>query len=183
MHDPLRASYTGHYRRGLIALLEVLEFRSNNTRHRPVIDALALIRRYAAAGNLTYYPLGESVPTHRGTTGDWSSLIYRTDTRGRDRVTRMVYEVATFQALRAQLRCKEIWVVGADSWRNPEQDLPADFEQRRAENYPELRNRWTRACSSSSCAPRWSPPWTSWIPRYQGWTGWRSPTAPPGRSA
>lgn len=27
----LKASYTGHYRRGLIALLEVLEFRSNNT--------------------------------------------------------------------------------------------------------------------------------------------------------
>lgn len=135
----LRASYTGHYRRGLVALLEVLEFRSNNTTHRPVIDALALIRRYAAAGNLTYYPLEEWVPTHRGTTGDWSGLIYRTDTRGRDRVTRMVYEVATFQALREQLRCKEIWVVGADSWRNPEHDLPTDFDQRRQENYRELR--------------------------------------------
>ncbi len=59
----LRSSYTGHYRRGLIAPLEVLEFRSNNTTHRPVIDALALISRYAKAGNLTYYPLGETVPT------------------------------------------------------------------------------------------------------------------------
>jgi hypothetical protein len=49
----LRSSYTGHYRRGLIALLEVLEFRSNNTSHRPVIEALQLIRRYAKAGNLT----------------------------------------------------------------------------------------------------------------------------------
>ena len=135
----LRASYTGHYRRGLVALLQVLEFRSNNTAHQPVIDALALVRRYATAGNLTYYPLGEAVPTHRGTSGDWSQLIYRTDTRGRERVTRMVYEVATFQALREQLRCKEIWVVGADSWRNPEQDLPADFEDRREENYRELR--------------------------------------------
>jgi hypothetical protein len=66
----LRASYTGHYRRGLIALLEVLEFRSNNTAHRPVIEALTLIGRYAKAGNLTYYPLGESVPPHRGATGD-----------------------------------------------------------------------------------------------------------------
>jgi hypothetical protein len=47
----LRASYTGHYRRGLIALLEVLEFRSNNSAHRPVIDALGLISRYAKAGN------------------------------------------------------------------------------------------------------------------------------------
>ena len=29
-----------------------------------------------------------------------------------------------FQALREQLRCKEIWVVGADRWRNPDEDLP-----------------------------------------------------------
>ena len=135
----LRASYTGHYRRGLIALLGVLDFRSNNTAHRPVIDALALITRYARAGNLTYYPLGEAVPVHRGATGDWSDLVYRADTRGRERVTRMVYEVVTFQALREQLRCKEIWVVGAESWRNPDEDLPADFEQRRGENYGGLR--------------------------------------------
>ncbi|MGH3518504.1 MAG: Tn3 family transposase [Haloechinothrix sp.] len=135
----LKASYTGHYRRGLIALLEVLEFRSNNTAHHPVIDALTLIGRYAKAGNLTYYPLGENVPAHRGATGDWSDLVYRTDTKGRRRVARMVYEVVTFQALREQLRCKEIWVVGADSWRNPDEDLPADFEERRADNYRELR--------------------------------------------
>lgn len=51
----------------------------------------------------------------------------------------MVYEVVTFQALREQLRCKEIWVVGADPWRNPDEDLPQDFEQRRRENYRELR--------------------------------------------
>jgi hypothetical protein len=36
----LRASYTNHYRVGLIKLLDVLEFRSNNTTHRPVLDAL-----------------------------------------------------------------------------------------------------------------------------------------------
>jgi hypothetical protein len=35
----LRASYTNHYRRGLIQLLGVLEFHSSNTTHRPVIEA------------------------------------------------------------------------------------------------------------------------------------------------
>jgi hypothetical protein len=65
--------------------------------------------------------------------------VYQTDKRGKQRVTRMVYEVCTFQALREQLRCKEIWVVGADKWRNPAEDLPTDFEQRRAEHYEALR--------------------------------------------
>jgi hypothetical protein len=44
----LKASYTNHYRRGLLKLLEVLEFASSNTAHRPVIDAIALLRRYVA---------------------------------------------------------------------------------------------------------------------------------------
>ncbi|MFB9682048.1 Tn3 family transposase [Streptosporangium vulgare] len=134
----LKASYTNHYRRGLIELLQVLEFRSNNTVHQPVIDALTLVQRYAKAGNTTY-PLGESAPEHKGTLKDWAELVYRTDTRGRRRVARMVYEVATFQTLREQLRCKEVWVVGADRWRNPDEDLPTDFESRRAEHYGELR--------------------------------------------
>jgi hypothetical protein len=36
----------------------VLEFRSNNTAHQPVIDALALIVRYAHSTG-QYYPAGE----------------------------------------------------------------------------------------------------------------------------
>lgn len=50
----LQASYTGHYRRGLIKLLEVLEFRTGSSACQPVIEALALIRRHAGAGSLTY---------------------------------------------------------------------------------------------------------------------------------
>ncbi len=134
----LKASYTNHYRRGLIELLQVLEFRSNNSAHRPVIEALDLVERYAKAGNTTYYPLGEHVPEHRGASGQWAEVVRRDDKRGRTRTVRMVYEVATFQALREQLRCKEVWVVGAGRWRNPDEDLPADFETRRAEHYTEL---------------------------------------------
>ena len=134
----LKASYTNHYRRGLIELLEVLEFRSSNTTHRPVLEALELVARHAGSG-LTYYPLGERVPTHKGVAGDWEHLAYRTDDRGRQRVVRSAYEIGTFQALRDRLRCKEIWVEGADRWRNPDDDLPADFEDRRGEHYAALR--------------------------------------------
>lgn len=35
-------------------------------------------------------------------------------------------------------RCKEIWVEGADRWRNPEHDLPADFDDRRTHYYAQL---------------------------------------------
>ncbi|WP_152990261.1 hypothetical protein [Sphaerimonospora mesophila] len=95
--------------------------------------------RWSSPGNTAYYPLGETAPEHKGALEGWAALVYRTDTRGRRRVARMVYEVATFQTLREQPRCKEIVVVGADRWRNPDEDLPTDFESRRAEHYREPR--------------------------------------------
>ena len=70
---------------------------------------------------------------------DWRALAYKQDGRGRQRVLRMIYEIASFQALRDRLRCKEIWVVGADRWRNPDEDLPSDFQQRRGEHYKALQ--------------------------------------------
>lgn len=81
----LKASYTNHYRAGLIKLLDVLEFRSNNT-HHPVLDALELVARHASTGNLRYYPVDEHIPTHRGLGADWDALVHKTDTRGRRRV-------------------------------------------------------------------------------------------------
>ncbi|CAL9595187.1 Tn3 family transposase ISNpu13 [Streptomyces sp. enrichment culture] len=135
----LEASYANHYRRGLIRLLDVLEFRSSDHTHQPVIEAPALVARYAAAGNTTYYPLGETVPVHRAVGGDRAEVVRRTDKRGRRRVVRTVYEVVAFRALRDQLECKEIRVVGADKWRNPDEDPPQDFAERREENYRELR--------------------------------------------
>jgi hypothetical protein len=66
----------------------------------------------------------------------------------------MVYEVATLQALRDALRCKEIWVVGADRWRDPDQDLPVDYPQRRIEHTARCAGPWTRLGSSTSCASR-----------------------------
>jgi TnpA family transposase len=134
----LKASYSHHYRRGLVELLDVLEFRSNNATHRPVLDALDLIKRHAD-GRLTYYPAGESVPTHKGLLGDWATLVFTDTGKAGRRVVRSVYEICTFQALRERLRCKEIWVVGADKWRNPEQDLPQDFEAHRSAHYAALR--------------------------------------------
>ena len=42
------------------------------------------------------------------------------------------------QALREKVRTKEIWVVGANRFRNPDDDLPTDFEQNRATYYNAL---------------------------------------------
>jgi TnpA family transposase len=133
----LRASYRHHYRRMLPAILEALEFRSNNALHRPVIEALELVKRFVGSAH-RLYPPNEQVPIDGVVRPGWRELVVQVDSRGRERVDRINYEISVLQALRDGLRSKEIWVVGANRYRNPDQDLPADFEARREVYYSEL---------------------------------------------
>src|SRR4029077_15445800 len=133
----IRNSYHGHYRRMALKLLFALEFRSNNDHHRPVMQALELVKRFADTKVHTF-PADEEVPLDGVVRGLWRDAVVEKDVAGRNRVNRITYEVAVLEALREQLRCKEIWVVGANRYRNPDEDLPADFEANRDEYYKAL---------------------------------------------
>jgi TnpA family transposase len=133
----IRNSYSGHYRRMVPQLLETLTFRSNNEVHQPVIRALELVKRYADT-KLRIFPIEERVPLESVVRGLWREAVVETDSQGRSRVNRITYEICVFEALREQLRCKEIWVVGANRYRNPDEDLPTDFEAQRTSYYQAL---------------------------------------------
>ena len=133
----IRNSYQGHYRRMVPALLAALEFRSNNDHHRPVMQALDLVKRFADTKVRTF-PADEDVPLDGVVRGLWRDAVMEKDAAGRDRVNRVTYEIAVLEALRERLRCKEIWVVGANRYRNPDDDLPADFEENRDDYYQAL---------------------------------------------
>ena len=68
----------------------------------------------------------------------WRELILMPDKQGHLRVDRLKYELCVLQVLRERLRCKEIWVVGANRYRNPDEDLPTDFEVQREQYYAAL---------------------------------------------
>ena len=133
----IRSSYRGHYRRAVLDLLAALDFRSNNEAHRPVIRALGLVRRYAGT-RLQAYPADEDIPIEGVVRPLWRDAVVDRDPQGRPRVNRITYEICALEALRDQLRCKEVWVAGADRYRNPDEDLPADFDGRRDEHYAAL---------------------------------------------
>jgi cobalamin biosynthesis Mg chelatase CobN len=93
-----KASYTNHYRAGLIQILEALSFGSTNTVHAPMMEALALIKRYKAdfTHRTKYYALGEHVPVERIVPAELQELMYRVDANGRKRILRSVYECGVF---------------------------------------------------------------------------------------
>jgi TnpA family transposase len=133
----IRNSYKGHYRRMVPQILQALDFRSNNRRHRPVIQALDLLKRYADT-KLHTFPVEEDVPIDGVARGLWREAIIEKDAEGRSRVNRITYEICALEALRDKLRCKEVWVVGANRYRNPDDDVPGDFETQRPPYYQAL---------------------------------------------
>jgi hypothetical protein len=134
----LRASYSGHYRRMLSPLLEALEFRANAATHRPILYALTLLKAQRD-NRQRYFPVDGSVPIAGIIPAQWEDLVLEQESTGALRINRINYEICVLHALREGLRCKAIWVVGADRFRNPEADLPADFATRRPQYYAALQ--------------------------------------------
>ena len=137
VHNVMRASFANHYRRMIPQLLEVLEFRSNNDLHRPVIEALELLRKYAHS-KARYYDSSEEIPIDGVLKAGAKEILMETDSDGNERINRINYEICVLKALRERLCCKEIWVVGANRYRNPDDDLPTDFETKRQIYYQAL---------------------------------------------
>jgi TnpA family transposase len=132
----LRSSYSSHYRRMLPALLSALTFRCNNTAYRPVLDAIELLKRYAAKeGKARYYSADDVVPLDGVVPKSWRAAVVD----DRDRVERIPYELCVLVSLRDAIRRREVFVDDARRWRDPDHDLPADFDTTRTMHYESLR--------------------------------------------
>lgn len=99
---------------------------------------MELLKKYVDS-KIRTFPPQEDIPIDGVVRGLWQEAIQEKDKDGIPRVNRITYEICALEALREQLRCKEIWVVGANRYRNPDEDLPADFEIRRGAYYEALR--------------------------------------------
>lgn len=133
----IMGSYSRHYRKMLPDILSMLDFRSNNDRHRPVIEALKILKKYMGT-DLKSLPLDGTLPVDGIIGTAMKKHLAQKDKNGNLAIPKMEYEILVLQALREKLRCKEIWVSGADRYRNPEEDLPRDFEEKRSDYYGSL---------------------------------------------
>ena len=116
----------------------MLEFRCNNDLYRPIVRALTLVKDYVHSPR-QYYPQEESIPIKDIVRAKWRDLVVEKDEEGKEQVNRINYEVCVLQAVRDKVRSKEIWVVGANRYRNPDDDLPTDFETQRKDYYEAIK--------------------------------------------
>nr|WP_245596826.1 Tn3 family transposase [Shimazuella kribbensis] len=98
-----------------------------------------MIRNYAGSASVNY-ALDEDVPASKDIIPvKWREHVMDTDSKGNEKINRMNYEICVLHALKDKLKCREIWVTGADRYRNPDHHLPSDFLKRREEHYAVLK--------------------------------------------
>ena len=120
----------------LPALLGALEFRCNNTAYQSVMQALDLLRRWATvSGKTRFYDPATPVPLDGVVPAAWREAVV--DDNGR--IERIPYELCVLVALRDALRRREVYLAGTGRWRNPEDDLPGDYETSREVHYAAIR--------------------------------------------
>jgi TnpA family transposase len=118
----MRQKYVRHYRQMLPWVLKHLTFCSEN-RFQPVIEALAVLEQYLGT-KVRYVP--DDVPIDGVVLPSWrDTVLERKD--GTVRLNRQYYELCVLQQLERALKCKEIWVEGSYAFRNPSQDMPANW--------------------------------------------------------
>lgn len=133
----IKSSYSRHYRKMMPKILEMLDFRSNNDVHRPVIEALEIVQQFMDS-KTKFLELDGAIPVNEIIKSGMKNPMIQKDKYGNRLIQKVEYEICVLQALREKLRCKEVWIVGADKYRNPEEDLPQDFDAKRSEYYESL---------------------------------------------
>jgi len=138
VNERIRVTYRSHHHRSiLISIIKNLNFRSNNKAYKDFIKAVGILKKYADTRS-ALYPADEEIPTDKIVTLSWQEFVFETDKKDRIRINRIAYEICVLNELRDRLKCKEVWVENADRFRNPDEDLPVDFEEKREQYYQQI---------------------------------------------
>ena len=129
----MRGSWATYYRPMLQTLLATVEFASNNQHHKPLLKALDWISVQHGAKR-QFHVKRDRVIINGVVPNKYRSAVI--DKRGF--LDRHAYELCAVLTLREKLRSREIWVAGAERYKNPDDDIPDDFEEERETYYQEL---------------------------------------------
>lgn len=129
----MRSLYSHAHRKMILHLLDLFDFRINQSELKDLLNAIEFIKKQKDIGS-KFYPDTNVVPIKGVIANEWLPMVVDEN----NQIDCMNYEVAVLEELRRHLRCKSIWIEGAYRYRNPDDDTPKDFNDRRNYYYEML---------------------------------------------
>jgi hypothetical protein len=131
-YDNARSSFTHYYRKIIVPILEVIEFDSDN---KDLTEVLELIKTNINSYSQYYYASDQRIAFDR-----LIKKSHRKKILDNNRIKRIDLELCLLHKLRNKLRVKEVWIKDGYKYRNPEYDLPQDFDDNK-DKYFSIMNR------------------------------------------
>lgn len=128
------ASHKHHYQRMFPKILQVLDFQSKAPALRPLMKAIKIL---TTKDQLDDKDLAK-LPIEGVIDKEDKELVFNVDDNGNKSVDENKYRILLLRNLHKRTKTKEAWVPGANKFRDPDEDLPADFEEKRAQYYADL---------------------------------------------
>lgn len=134
VHIKMHSLYSHAHRKTLLTLLDAFSLKASLSDSMLLLEAIKIIKIYSDSAS-EYYPSDIDIPVKNVIPNEWHGLVIIKSENGSQQVNRINYEIAVLQELKKQLNCKMIWIDGAFRFRNPEHDLPRDFNNNREYYY------------------------------------------------
>ncbi len=128
------ASHKHHYNRIFPKVLRILDFQSKAPTLKPLKKALKIFtnKDKLDAKDLAKLPIEGVIDKED------KDLVFSVDEKGKKTVDETKYRILMLRSLHKRTKTKEAFVPGANKFRDPDEDLPADFEANRAQYYSDL---------------------------------------------
>jgi TnpA family transposase len=134
VREKMHTTYAYGNRGSLLSILRTLQMSEDQIDYKPILNAIHFINEYWNESDLAYYinipPLSGVIPQN------WYNITVTVE-KGHLRINKYNYELAVLEQLKEFLGFKAIWVDKSYRYRDPNKDLPKDFNQKR-ETYYEL---------------------------------------------
>jgi TnpA family transposase len=133
VQNKIKSLYSHGTRVLLLKLIDVFDFRSHNNDGNHLLEALKFIKCNSDVDS-KYYPDITKGPVDQVLSSQWKDAIIEQSPDG-NKVNRFNYEIAILEELYNKLDCKLIWIKESYRYRDPEEDVPSDFEERKEYYY------------------------------------------------
>lgn len=135
VQNKIHSKYAYGSRTTLLPILQTFQLKEDHSSYQPILKAVEFINKYWNESDSEYYetepPIEGIIPTN------WHPMVVQVD-KDVIKVNKYNYELAVLEELKRFLNFKAIWIKRSYRYRNPEEDIPKDFEQKKQQYYQEL---------------------------------------------
>jgi hypothetical protein len=135
IQEKIHSTYVHGNRKILLSILKLLPLKADHADYKSILEAVHFIKKHCDESESENYIA--IAPLDNVISGTWETKVI-TKVDDQKIVNKYNYEIAVLEQLKSFLGYKAVWIEGSYRYRDPNEDLPKDFEQNKKAYYEML---------------------------------------------